>query len=110
MNFRSGKSFTTVVAAAILALVPLGAWAQKITGTVTDGGKSAVGGVTVYLVPANDVARLAKAPSIDIRRNVDDDEPMEDNLAANRDKYPHGVTNSSGAFAIDKVAAGSYFV
>lgn len=109
LNFlRTGLA--GVLAASMLALAPLGAWAQTIKGTVTDGGKNAVGGATVYLVPAADVARLAKAPSFNIRRNVNDDEPMEDNLANNRDKYQRGVTNSSGAFAIDKVADGKYFV
>jgi hypothetical protein len=99
-----------VVATAMLALAPLGAWAQAVKGTVTDGGKNAVGGVTVYLVPAADVAKLAKAPTGQIRRNVKDDEPMEDNLAANRDTYQQGVTDAKGTFAIDKVAAGKYFV
>ena len=51
-----------VLAASLLALAPLGASAQTINGTVTDGGKTAVGGVTVYLVPAADVAKLKKAP------------------------------------------------
>ena len=94
----------------ILALSPLGAWAQGIRGKVTNGGKTAVVGATVYLVPGADVARLKKAPSFNIRRNVADDEPMEDNLAGNRDKYQQGVTDAAGAFRIDKVADGRYFV
>ena len=57
----------------ILALSPLGAWAQGIRGKVTNGGKTAVVGATVYLVPGADVARLKMAPSFYIRRNVADD-------------------------------------
>ncbi|HQW37665.1 MAG TPA: hypothetical protein PLO00_03050, partial [Usitatibacteraceae bacterium] len=101
---------TGLAASAILALAPLGAWAQAISGTVTDGGKRAVSGATVYLVPAADVAKLKKAPSFNIRRNVDDDEPMEDNIVANGDKYTQAVTDSGGAFSIPAAAAGKYFV
>jgi hypothetical protein len=109
MRFRFGIGVTSVLATAILALAPLGAWAQSIKGTVTNGSR-AVASATVYLVPAADVAKLGKAPSNDIRRNVSDDEPMEDSLANNRDKYPNGVTNSKGQFTIAKAAAGKYFV
>ena len=84
--------------------------AQAVTGTVKDAGQQAVSGATVYLVPAADVAKMAKAPSNQIRRNVDDDEPMEDNLAANRDKYAQGVTDAKGAFTIPKVGDGKFFV
>jgi predicted CXXCH cytochrome family protein len=102
------------VAASAVALLGLaaggGAWAQAVSGTVTDGGKRAVPGATVFLVPAADVAKLAKAPSFQIRRNVDNDEPMDDNITANGDKYTQVVTDSRGAFSIPKVAAGRYFV
>lgn len=111
MNFQLKVGLARMFATAVLALVPLLAWAQTVKGTVTDGsGDRAVASATVYLVPAADVAKLGKAPSGVIRRNVDDDEPMEDSLANNRDKYAHGVTNARGAFKIDKVAAGKYFV
>ncbi|OGB06660.1 MAG: hypothetical protein A3E25_18595 [Burkholderiales bacterium RIFCSPHIGHO2_12_FULL_69_20] len=85
-------------------------WAQSISGKVTDGGDRAVGSATVYLVPAADVAKLGKAPSNSIRRHANDDEPMEDSLAANRDKYQQGVTDSGGSFRIDSVAAGKFYV
>ncbi len=62
MKMRLHGRFTSVLAAAFLAAAPLVAWAQSISGTVTDGGKRAVSGATVYLVPAADVAKLAKAP------------------------------------------------
>lgn len=110
-----GMGFTrlaVVVAAAVLAFAPL-AEAQKggaIKGTVQDGSKQAVAGATVYLVPAADVAKLAKAPTTEIRANVDNDEPMEDTLATGRDKYQKGTTDAKGAFSIPKVAEGKYFV
>ena len=62
---------------------------------MTNGGR-AVAGATVFLVPAADVAKLKKAPSFNIRRNVDDDEPMDDSIAANGDKYPQAVTDGKG--------------
>lgn len=110
MRAKARWGMTGLAASAILAMAPLGAWAQAITGTVTDGGKRAVSGATVYLVPAADVAKLKKAPSFNIRRNVDDDEPMEDNIVANGDKYTQAVTDSGGAFSIPNAAAGKYFV
>ena len=110
MNIRKGTSFFRLAVAALAALAPLGVWAQAISGTVMDGGKRAVSGATVYLVPAADVAKLAKAPSFNIRRNVDNDEPMEDNLAVNRDKYAQGVTDGKGAFTIAGAGSGKFFV
>jgi predicted CXXCH cytochrome family protein len=98
-------------AAAVLALALLTeAEAVTIRGIVQDGSKQPVVGAAVYLVPSADVARLAKAPSIEIRKDVPNDEPMEDNLAANRDKYLKGTTGKDGAFAIPGVADGKYFV
>jgi len=110
MAFHRTTCFARLAATAMLALAPFGAMAQAITGTVTDGGKRAISGATVFLVPAADVARMKKAPSFNIRRNVDDDEPMDDNIAANGDKYAQAVTDGSGAFTIANAAAGKYFV
>ena len=100
----------TLLAASILGLSTAPAWAQDVKGRVTNNGTLAVAGATVYLVPGADVAKMKKAPSFVIRRNVADDEPMEDNLAGNRDKYQHGVTDANGAFSIEKVASGRYYV
>ena len=96
---------------AVLTLAPL-AEAQTLTvrGAVQDGSKEAVAGATVYLVPAADVAKLAKQPSIEIRKDVPNDEPMEDSLAAGRDKYLKGTTDRNGSFSISGVADGKYFV
>lgn len=98
----------------ILILVPLVAQsAQKgvlIKGMVSDGSRQPVANATVYLVPADDVAKLAKAPSIDIKKNVPNDEPLEDNVAANRDKYLKGITNTLGSFSIKNVPNGKFFI
>ncbi len=64
----------------------------------------------MFLVPAADVAKLKKAPSFNIRRNVDDDEPMDDSIAAHGDKYQQAVTDGKGGFSIANAAPGKYFV
>jgi hypothetical protein len=84
--------------------------AAAIKGVVQDGSKQPVAGAVVYLVPAADVLNLAKPPSIEIRKDVPNDEPMEDNLAANRDRYAKGTTDKNGAFTISGVPDGRYFV
>ena len=105
--------FAVAVAAGSVILAPApGAEAKTLTvkGVVQDGSKQPVAAAVVYLVPAGDVAKLAKPPSIEIRKDVPNDEPMEDNLATNRDKYPKGTTDKNGAFTISGVADGKYFV
>ena len=103
-----------ILSACCLALsAPLsqaGAAAATVRGAVSDGSKQPIANATVYLVPAADVEKLAKPPSIEIKRNSPNDEPMEDNLAANRDKYQKGMTDKKGNFSIRKVANGKYFV
>ncbi|MBI2959272.1 MAG: hypothetical protein HYY28_03080, partial [Betaproteobacteria bacterium] len=86
------------------------AQAATVKGTVSDGSKQPVAGAAVYLIPAADVAKLGKPPSIEIRKNSPNDEPMEDTLATNRDKYKKGTTDKKGAFSILNVADGRYFV
>jgi predicted CXXCH cytochrome family protein len=83
---------------------------SQARGTVQDKSGQAIPKATVYLIPAADVVALRKAPSIEIRKNVTNDEPMEDNLAANRDKYQKATTDQKGNFTIPKVAAGNYFI
>ena len=98
-------------AAAIIAFAQLAASQEMpVKGVVQDGSSQAVEGAAVYLVPAADVEKLRKEPSIEIRANVDNDEPMEDTLATGRDKYPKGITDQTGAFTISAVEEGKYFV
>jgi hypothetical protein len=110
---RKGACTWVAVATAsgLLALAPL-AEAKTVTvrGVVQDGSKQAVAGAAVYLVPAADVAKLAKPVSIEIKKDVPNDEPLEDSLAANRDKYAKGTTDKSGGFTISGVADAKYFV
>lgn len=111
MKTGTCKRFLAGSAVALLGLAAsAGAGAQAVSGTVTDGGKQAVSGATVFFVPAADVAKMKKAPTFNIRRNVDDDEPMDDNIAARGDKYPQAVTDGRGQFALKGAPAGRYFV
>jgi predicted CXXCH cytochrome family protein len=97
-------------AIAVLMVAQVADAAVTVKGTVQDGSRQPVPGAAVYLVPAADVAKLAKQPTVEIRKNVPNDEPMEDNLAANRDRYPKGTTSGNGAFTIPGVPDGKYFV
>jgi predicted CXXCH cytochrome family protein len=97
-------------ASIILALAHAANAAVSVKGTVHDGSKQPVPGAVVYLVPAADVLKLAKQPTVEIRKDVPNDEPMEDNLEANRDRYRQGTTNGNGAFTISGVPDGKYFV
>lgn len=100
-----------ITAATVLALASM-AEAKQVTikGVVKDGSKQAVSGAVVYLVPAADVAKLGKTPTVEILKDMPNDEPLEDNLATGRDKYPKGTTDKKGAFTIGRVADGKYFV
>ena len=84
--------------------------ATTVKGAVTDGSKQPIGGAAVYLIPAADVEKLGKASPIDRKINSPNDEPMEDTLAPNRDKYQRGMTDRRGNFSIPNVADGKYFV
>lgn len=109
---RSSVASLLVRLACAVALLgsPALAHAAAVKGSVTEGsGKRPVANAAVYLVPAADVAALARGP-LDRRKNSANDEPMEDTLAANRDTYARATTNREGAFSIQKVDAGSYFV
>jgi predicted CXXCH cytochrome family protein len=110
MRIWKDRSLAGGAAVAIGMLFAIPLHAQQVKGTVKDGGGQPVARATVYLVPAADVAKMAKAPSFQIRRNVDDDEPMEDNLAVNRDKYPQATTDAKGAFSIPRAGDGRHFV
>jgi predicted CXXCH cytochrome family protein len=96
--------------AVVLAVAPLAAaTAATVRGVVQDGSKQPVAAAVVYLVPASDVAKLWTSPSMEIRKDVPNDEPMEDNLAANRDRYARATTDAKGTFTITGVPDGKYF-
>lgn len=109
-RLKAGPLALVIAAAVLIAAVGSTFLANDVSGTVEDGSERLVVGATVYLVPARDVARLARHPSVDIHKDVPNDEPMEDSLAANRDTYQRGTTDERGTFLIPKVADGNYFV
>lgn len=82
---------------------------NTIKGIVQDASGQAVKNATVYLVPSSDVEAMAKTP-IEIKRDSKNDEPLEDNLAANKDKYQKSTTDKKGNFKIAAVAYGKYFI
>jgi predicted CXXCH cytochrome family protein len=101
-----------------LFLVGSFAYAQKSTpkkggstirGAVADGSKQPVANAAVYLIPAADVEQLSRSP-VDRKKNSANDEPMEDSLANNRDRYRNATTDAKGAFSISNVTDGKYFV
>jgi predicted CXXCH cytochrome family protein len=113
MNRRAYRWSAFALASALLGLGPPvaspAAAAVTVRGVVQDGAKQPVA-ASVYLVPVADVTALLKTPSIEIRKDVPNDEPMEDTLAANRDRYARATTDRSGAFTISNVPDGKYFV
>ncbi|MDK9706559.1 MAG: hypothetical protein OEL83_05870 [Desulforhopalus sp.] len=80
-----------------------------VSGIVKDVSKQAVAKAEVYLIPAADVAKMGKT-ALEIKKNATTDEPLEDNLAANKDKYPKATSDAQGNFSIAGVTDGSYFV
>ncbi|MCF8167852.1 MAG: hypothetical protein K9K38_01965 [Rhodoferax sp.] len=83
-----------------------------VTGVVEDGNTETfqkVADATVILIPASDVAAMGKTP-IEIKKDAKNDEPLEDNLAANRDRYQKTKTNAKGEFNFGYVQGGKYYV
>ena len=84
----------------------------SIKGVVEDGSAETfkkVANATVWLIPAADVAAMGKTP-IEIKKDSKNDEPLEDNLAANRDRYLKAKTNAKGEFGLADVPGGKYFL
>lgn len=112
-----GRFFTLLfVLCCVLGLVAYGTQAEgkkagdnTVKGIVQDASGQAVENATVYLIPSSDVESMAKTPT-EIKRDSKNDEPLEDNLAANRDKYQKGATDKKGDFKITDVADGKYFI
>lgn len=101
-------SMLAMLALPLLMVYPANAAGTIVSGTVKDASKQAVAKATVYLIPAADVAEMAKK-ALDVKRNAANDEPMEDLLAANKATYKNGVTDKQGKFAISDIAEGKYF-
>lgn len=85
---------------------------MPVKGVVEDGSKETflkVPNATVWLIPSNDVATMGKTP-IEVKKDAMNDEPLEDNLAANRGRYLNTRTNDKGEFSFADVPGGKYFV
>jgi len=101
--------FLVAMGFALLAGTPAGAAGGTVSGVVKDASKQGVPQATVYLIPAADVEAMAKT-KMEIKKNASNDEPMEDNLAVNKDKYKKGVSDKQGNFKITDVAEAKYFI
>ncbi|MBI5025468.1 MAG: hypothetical protein HZC12_01830 [Nitrospirae bacterium] len=82
---------------------------NTLKGIVTDVSGQAISKATIYLIPSIDVEAMAKTP-IEIKRDSKNDEPLEDNLAANRDKYRKATTGKKGDFKVVNIVDGKYFI
>ena len=85
---------------------------MPVKGVVEDGSKETflkVPNATVWLIPASDVATMGKT-AIEVKKDARNDEPLEDNLAANRARYLNAKTNDKGEFSFADVPGGKYFV
>ncbi len=81
-----------------------------VKGTVEDADGRKVANATVWLIPSADVSAMAKTP-IEIKKDAKNDEPLEDNLAANHARYMKASSNAGGEFSIAGVPpAGKYFL
>ena len=110
-NDRLARFFLTLsVSCLVLFAPPSNAAPATVTGSVSDGSKQPVAKATVYLIPAADVVKLGSAEPINRKINSPNDEPMEDSLAPNRDRYRKGSTDGKGNFSISNVAEGKYFI
>ena len=93
------------------ASIMVGAWlaatsavAATVKGVVEDADGKKVENATVWLIPTADVVAMAKSP-VEIKRDSPNDEPLEDNLAANGKRYlkaKSGTGKKAGKFAIPK--------
>jgi predicted CXXCH cytochrome family protein len=85
------------------------AGAAGLKGTVQDLSGHMIEKATVYAIPAEDVAAMGKTP-LEVKVNSSNDEPLEDNLAANIDKYAKATTDKKGKFSFKKAPAGKFFL
>lgn len=112
------RSFVALLGVALFALVFIGysthaaekkPGAHVLNGVVQDASGQKIEKAVVYLIPAADVEAMAKKP-VEVKQNSSNDEPLEDNLAANIDKYKKGTTGKNGSFKISGIGTGKYFI
>lgn len=100
--------FLSIMGLVLLAGTPAVAAGTTVSGVIKDASKQVVAKATVYLIPAADVEAMAKT-ALEVKKNAANDEPMEDSLAANKEKYKQGVSDKQGNFKITDVADAKYF-
>ncbi len=81
----------------------------SIKGVVEDADGRMVANATVWLIPSADVAAMGKTP-IEVKKDAKNDEPLEDNLAANRERYAKAKSGTNGEFSVANVTGGKYFL
>lgn len=82
---------------------------KTLKGVVQDASGKKIDKAAVYLIPSADVEAMGNTP-LEVKQNSANDEPLEDNLAANIDRYQKGTTNQKGDFAIAGIPDGKYFI
>ena len=93
----------------------VGAEAFGLTGTVNEPNGELVPSGTVVLVPAGEVEELAQTP-IDLFASPQDtatlavDEPIEDLLDANAERYEQADVDDDGAYRFESLPEGRHFV
>ena len=80
-----------------------------LKGVVKDASGQEILKAAVYLIPSSDVEAMGKT-TLEVKRNSPNDEPLEDNLAANIDKYKNASTDKKGNFKITGIPDGKYFI
>lgn len=80
-----------------------------IKGVVEDVAGQKVENAIIWLIPAADVAAMAKKP-VEVRKDSPNDEPLEDNLDANRGRYMKAQSNALGEFSLNGVTGDRFFV
>jgi hypothetical protein len=78
-----------------------------VVGAVSDASGARVGGGTIYFVPSADVAAL---PATTVAVGSANDEPLEDLVAANGASYAQAAVGADGAYRLETLPQGSYFV
>lgn len=107
--FGRGAVIVSVLGLAVLMGTPAAESATAVSGTIRDGSAQNVAQATVYLIPSADVMEMAKG-KMEIMKNAKNDEPLEDNLAASKEKYKKATSDNQGNFTVADVPDGSYFI
>ena len=100
--------FLSIMGLVLLAGTPAVAAGATVSGVIKDASKQVVAKATVYLIPAADVEAMAKT-AMEVKKNAANDEPMDDSLAANKEKYKQGISDKQGNFKVTDVADAKYF-